>query len=277
PSAVVAVLKELLARQVAALPDDSGKASIVELQFVRHAALPAEDEPHLRSRHLHVPVPHRRQAVRVVVARVLFVADANERLLEQPDDRGEDFRARKARSPQVGVGTTTNPGKRAAEVDEAAVLARVADLAPLRVIAVLLAAARVAAGRLEMTARVGPEPDGLPRRRDHQRADTVQIAPPHGLPARGDIPKRALPAEPADAGLLVCGVDQTGLSGRRRRRRDRGRHGRIADPQQDWYEVPAMRIDSGLPLEVAQSCRTSPSEGDRPPAVSMPRVQLAEV
>src|SRR5262249_14428548 len=165
PSAVVAVLKELLARQVAALPDDSGKASIVELQFVRHAALPAEDEPHLRSRHLHVPVPHRRQAVRVVVARVLFVADANERLLEQPDDRGEDFRARKARSPQVGVGTTTNPGKRAAEVDEAAVLARVADLAPLRVIAVLLAAARVAAGRLEMTARLGTDPDVLPRRR----------------------------------------------------------------------------------------------------------------
>ncbi len=44
----------------------------------------------------------------------------------------------------------------------------------LRVIAILLAARRIAAGRLQMRARVGGDPDVGPRRRQHQRANARQ-------------------------------------------------------------------------------------------------------
>ena len=47
--------------------------------------------------------------------------------------------------------------------------------APVRVIAVLLAAARVAAGRLQVAARIGADPDVGPRRRHRQPGDPLQL------------------------------------------------------------------------------------------------------
>ena len=70
--------------------------------------------------------------------------------------------------------------QRLREADHPVVLRFVAHLAPLRVIAILLAPARVAPGRLQVTARIGTDPDVRPRRRDDQRPD------PRAAPSRAD-------------------------------------------------------------------------------------------
>src|SRR4029078_4513131 len=113
-------------------------AAIVELELVRDAALAAEDELHARAPDPDVAVAHRGQPVRTVRARVLVVGDADERLLEQPDDRGVHFRARQARGAQVGFGAPPDARQRARELDQPPVFRAVAHLAPLSGISVLL-------------------------------------------------------------------------------------------------------------------------------------------
>ena len=74
---------------------------LVKIDGVLDAALAAELEADARAVDLGVRIPHGRQPDRTVVAGIFFVADADERSLEQPDDRGENLLARQARPPQV--------------------------------------------------------------------------------------------------------------------------------------------------------------------------------
>src|SRR5438552_3400695 len=67
-----------------------------------------------------------------------------------------------------------NLGKRGRKRDHAAVLRRVADLAPALVVAVLLAAFCVAAAGLDVAVGEWTDPDVLPRRGDGERADARQ-------------------------------------------------------------------------------------------------------
>ena len=80
---IVHVLKQLVAWQVAASLDDSRQAHIVQIDRMSDAALAAELEPYVGSLHHGVPIAHGRQTDGSVVARVLLVADSDERLLEQ--------------------------------------------------------------------------------------------------------------------------------------------------------------------------------------------------
>src|SRR5258705_13447045 len=66
---------------------------------------------------------------------------------------------------------------------EAIELVAVAAGAPAGVIAVLLATARVATGRLQMTFRVRRDPDVLPGWRDRQTANALQVRRIAGGPA----------------------------------------------------------------------------------------------
>ena len=91
------ILEQLLPRQIAARLDDAGEPAIVEVDLVLDAALAAERERHLAAAHLDVAVPQRRQAERTILAGVLVVADADQRLLEQLHDRREHFLLRQAR------------------------------------------------------------------------------------------------------------------------------------------------------------------------------------
>src|SRR5207237_455078 len=63
------------------------------------------------------------------------------------------------------------------EGEHALVLRVVAHLAPARVIAILLAGARVAADGLDVAMRRRADPDVAPRRRDRQRADAREGGP----------------------------------------------------------------------------------------------------
>ena len=118
------------------------------------ARLAPEPESNRRPRHACVTVAHRRQAVGPVVASVLLVPHAYERLLEQLNDRRHDLATRQRRARQVGGGAPTQAWESGRELEDAAELCTIADLAPARVITILLAAPRVATGRLQVAARI---------------------------------------------------------------------------------------------------------------------------
>ena len=92
---LVEVLEELLPRQVLAALDDAREARVGDRDAVLDAALAAEAEAQRRAVDLHVPAAQRGEAEGVVLARVLVVADADQRPVEQ--------RARRWRAPACGV------------------------------------------------------------------------------------------------------------------------------------------------------------------------------
>src|SRR5205814_1186755 len=98
------------------------------------------------------------------------------------------------------------------ERDHALELAVVADAAPARVVAVLLASARIAAGGLQVAAGVGAYPHVAVGGRHGERADALErrrvgYAASVGVAVRKS---RRGPAA-ADAGLAVIDVDQSGF------------------------------------------------------------------
>ena len=77
------------------------------------------------------------------------------------------------------------------EFGEVVELVGVAQLAPARVVAILLAPARVAAGRLQVAALVVADPDVGPCRRNGEPADTLERRRiVHALAFRADIGER---------------------------------------------------------------------------------------
>ena len=113
-------------------------------------ALAAELEAQRRAPHLHVPIAHRRHADRAVVARVLFVADAN-RASSRAAGRRRRGPSRAADRSCAGRHALRlrMRGSAAREREEASVFHLVAHHSPFGVVAILLAAARIAAGRLQ--------------------------------------------------------------------------------------------------------------------------------
>ena len=102
----------------------------------------------------------RREAEALVLLGILLVADANERDFEQADDRRQHLRGAAARAAHIRGDAL--PRIRAVAWPKSIivlVLRLVADGAPTRVVAVLLATALVAAGRLDVAVRIGADPD----------------------------------------------------------------------------------------------------------------------
>src|SRR5439155_18702208 len=196
----VDVPEQLVAGEIAARLHDPREPGVPQADAMLDPALAAEHEAHRRAVDRRVLFAHRRQAGRSILPRVFLVADANERLLEELDDSREHFLARQASAFQIGVGARADARQRARERDETAVLRFVAHFAPARMVAVLLAAARVAAGRLQMAGRDRANPDVGPRGRDRERFDALQLdAIGDGPAGRADVAKTILPADAANA------------------------------------------------------------------------------
>src|SRR5690349_17563794 len=100
------------------------------------------------------PISHRRQTKARLGVGLFGVADAKEGGLHEPDDGGEHSLPRQAAPPQIDLDTLADDRKDTAKSQHLAVLGFVADLAPPGVIAILLAAAIVASGRLNVAVRV---------------------------------------------------------------------------------------------------------------------------
>jgi hypothetical protein len=153
--------------------DDRGEAPVAHLDFVQLAALPAKSKSQRRSRHLDVFFTHRGEAVRLVRPHVLFVADADQRQLEQPHDGRQQLVPRETRLGQVLIHARPQRREGLAERGHAVELALVANLAPARVIAVLLASFRIPGASLDVAVGQRTDPDVAPRRWDDERLDSA--------------------------------------------------------------------------------------------------------
>ena len=189
------------------------------------AALAAKTEAQLRRPDLHVPILERGQAERLVGARILLVADANERGFEQPGHGREHLLPRQPGPPQIGRDPPAQPRQRVSERDHARVLGAVALLAPARVIAVLLAPARVPPRRLQVALGKGTDPDVTPGGRHGELANALQrrrvaddvagrILDREGIDPATPLPHLLAQAAPPQPGPVVVDIAQAGGAGR---------------------------------------------------------------
>src|SRR5581483_4557300 len=199
----IEILEQLVARQVLALLHDASEPPVGDRDGVVDAALAAESELELRALDLDVAAAERGETERAVRLRVLVVADADQRLVEQAHHGREDLAPRQVARAQVALDALADLRKDLAELEHAAELRPVARVAVQRVIAVLLASARVARGDLDVALRVRADPHLGPRRRHHERREALELLAlgdalavgPAIAPARA----RALAADPGDA------------------------------------------------------------------------------
>jgi hypothetical protein len=146
-----------------------------------------------------VLLAHRGQAVGLVPDAVLLGADPEEAAVQQPHRAGEHAPLGQVRRrAQVGGDVLAEGGQRVGELDHVVELLLVAAPAPGVVVAVLLAAGVVEAGRLQVTAGIRTDPDVTPRRRDRQLADAGEVLRLVDEPAVGVVVREAAPA--LDAG-----------------------------------------------------------------------------
>jgi hypothetical protein len=164
-----------------------------------HRAVPADR---------HVLLAHRREPVRRVLDRVLLGADPEEAALEQPHGGGQDAPAVELRAvPEVPLDLPAQPRERLREADHVAELLQVAPLAPVVVVAVLLAPGGVRPRRLEVAAGVRADPDVLPRGRDRELGDAgerLRLVDP--LPVVVDVREAAAAADAPDPGSGAVGA-----------------------------------------------------------------------
>ena len=182
---IVHVLEQLLAGQLLAAPDDPGQPSIVDRDRVIDAALAPEPEFQGRAPDPGMPVAHRRQAERVVVAGILVVADADQGRLQQPDDGRQDLAPRQAGELQVAFGGAADLRERPAEGERPAVFRLVPHAPPSRVVTVLLPPPVVAARRLDVPVGRGQiqtsvQAGGIARALIRARVSASRIGRPSG-------------------------------------------------------------------------------------------------
>jgi hypothetical protein len=170
----VEVLEQLLSGQLLAALHDPRDAAVGDTYTDRDAALAAELEDQLGAMNLHVPAAQRGEAVGLVGFRVLVRADPDQGALEQPHDGGHDLLARQAGPPDVELDALANLPQHLAEREHAVELRFVALRSEFRVVAVLLAAARVPRGYLQVSVRMRADPHARPGGRNRQRADALQ-------------------------------------------------------------------------------------------------------
>lgn len=213
-AALVEVLEELFARQVLHAAHDPRDAPVGKSDFVRHAAFSLEAQPKRGAADLRLALAQGRKTEGVVVPGILGIADAHERCLEQANDRGNHLLARQPRPRKIARDAPANARQGAGESGEPRIFRLVAHLAPARVIAILLASSRVAAGRLDMALRARADPHLLPGRRDGEAANSLERrSVVHRGAGRRDIAKPSCGLVPLDTGDAVADIAQAGRPG----------------------------------------------------------------
>src|SRR6185436_15614765 len=97
-------------------------------------------------------------AVALIVLHIGFVADPDAAGVEQPHDRRDDGVAAELALAKVGLDPLAQLRQRLAEVAAALVFRRLPAVAEIGMVAILLAALVVIAGRLDVAVRAGAEP-----------------------------------------------------------------------------------------------------------------------
>ncbi len=139
------------------------------------AALAAELELDAIAAHLHVAVLHRGEAEGVVLLGVALVADADAGALEELHEERQHLAPWQARRRDVGAHVAADTRQRFRELEQVIELVRIAQHPVARVVAVLLASARVAARGLQVPALVAADPDRGPRRRNREPLESFDL------------------------------------------------------------------------------------------------------
>src|ERR1700704_5285660 len=211
----VDVLEQLLPGQVLALLNDAREAPVGDRHRVIDPALPAEAEEQFRALDLDVTLAQGRETEGAVLARVLVVAHADQRLVEQHHHGGEDLAPREIARAQVALHALADLGEGFAELEHAPELRLVARLAVQGMVAVLLAAARVARSRLDVPFGVRADPDVGPGGRNREGVDPLALGFACDALAVRRVVNPALSRTLApDAGEAVGDVAEPGAQGR---------------------------------------------------------------
>src|SRR5437763_645066 len=119
----------------------------------------------------YVPIPKGREPERAVEPRVFLVADAGKGELEEADDGREYLFARQPGPSEVCRDARADAREGPRELEQLRELALVAASTKVRVVAVLLASARIAPGCLDVAIVARADADVGPGRRDREPAD----------------------------------------------------------------------------------------------------------
>ena len=152
-AAFIAILQQLLARQILAGADDFGDPAVLDLCRPFLAALADEMKAHFGAVDLDMAVLQRGQAIASVLFGVIVVTDPDQRLVEKIDNSGDDLLARQTRQRHVPAHLGPDCGQCVGESDDMLIFGAVPNFAETRMIEVLLAASGVAAGRLQVSVR----------------------------------------------------------------------------------------------------------------------------
>src|ERR1700685_2424757 len=204
----------MLARNFLTAAHNLRDALVVDQNFVLHSALAAEIEHRSAiADEGDMPVAKRRETEALVVARIFGIADPDAGCIEQAHHHGQNFLARQAWQRHVALQDTPQLRQLLAEGDHPFEFRTVAKFAPFRVIAILFASARVAAGRLQMTTRLHADPHIAISRWNRQARDTFQIFFRLQAPVfRRDIAEASADTQATDARLCIRYIDEPGFN-----------------------------------------------------------------
>src|SRR5947207_10674267 len=168
---LVQKLEELLTGDLEESLNDPRQPPVLEVDPMQLAAFAPKAEMHVRADHFGMSVSQGRQSERTVLLSILLVADPDSGLLSAADDRRKHLLSRHTGPFQVAVRLLADLRQGRSKGQHPVVLDGIANLAPARMISVLLASPGVAPGRLQRAARAGADPDVRPGRRAGQALD----------------------------------------------------------------------------------------------------------
>ena len=164
-SSGIDVLKELMAWQILAPFHNRGEATVVETHRVVYPAFATKVKLQRCPRNLHMPVPQRRQAKRVL-ARAYSRLPTRMRVVQEPHHGGQHFFAGQARTCHILLKARTELWQDFAKGNHPVVLGRIAHGAPAWMIPVLLPSSGVASCGLHVPVWSRTDPDVSPCRWD---------------------------------------------------------------------------------------------------------------
>ncbi len=208
------VLEQVLAGQLPAFLHGTCQARIADLDVVLHAALATEVEGDGVAMDFGVPVAQGGKAVGLVALGVLGIANADEGGIQQADDRSHDLFPAQASPGEILFHALAQLGQGLTEGQHPLVLVGVADLPPAGVIAILLAAASIATGGLQVAVGIRTDPYLGIGRRNGQLVDALDLGlVADALAVRCEIGPFAAQLAPTQARLTVVDVAEVGRQG----------------------------------------------------------------
>jgi hypothetical protein len=208
---LVEVGEQFLPAQILALAHHPRDPPVGELDLAHLAALAAETEAEVISLDLHVVVAQGGQPEAVVVTRVLRVADPQQRPIHERHHPREHPLPDHAALAQVGRDPLAQGGQGVGEREQPLVLDHLPELAPLGVVAILLAPLGVPPRRLDVPVLVLADPHVGPGGRNAQSLAALPHLGLHRPAVARHVAEPLAPADPPDAGLLVRDVAQASL------------------------------------------------------------------